>query len=280
VKHGIGIQQGRLSPRRDGRLQAFPHAAWQAEFGVAARLGFDAIEWLFEADRAQDNPVTSAAGRAEIKRVMAENGVSVRSLCASYFITHRLAGVGAERARENVRALCDLIETCAELGVQRILLPLLEQAAVDTPELRDEIVPNLKQCAALAERHGLILGLEMEIPGADYAALLERIAEPSVRAYYDTGNSTAQGFDISVDVVPLLPRLAAVHIKDRKKHAGSVPVGSGDANFDGFLRTVKRGGFCGDFVFEHFFDADPEGAAGAARGALRERRARAQKEGG
>jgi sugar phosphate isomerase/epimerase len=186
--------------------------------------------------------------------------------------------VGAERARENVRALCDLIESCADLGVKRILLPLLEQAAVDTPELRDEIVPHLKQCAAVAERHGLILGLEMEIPGADYAALIERIAEPSVRAYYDTGNSTAQGFDISLDVVPLLPQLAAVHIKDRKKHAGSVPVGSGDANFDGFLRTVKGGGFSGDFVFEHFFEADPEGAARSALGYLRERLALAEKE--
>jgi hexulose-6-phosphate isomerase len=180
--------------------------------------------------------------------------------------------------RENVRCLCDLIEHSAELGVERVLLPLLEQAAVDTPELREEIVRSLKACAPVAERSGVVIGLEMEIAGSDYAALIERVGHPAVRAYYDTGNSTAQGFDIARDVEPLLPRLLAVHVKDRKLRAGSVPVGTGDANFDGFLRTVTRAGFTGDFVFEHFFDADPEGAARSALGYLRERLALAQKE--
>jgi hexulose-6-phosphate isomerase len=118
----------------------------------------------------------------------------------------------------------------------------------------------------------------MEIAGVEYAALLERIGHASVRAYYDTGNSTAQGFDIGADVVPLLPRLCAVHVKDRKLHAGSVPVGSGDANFDGFLRTLAVASCPRNFVFEHYFDEDPEGAARAALGFLRERLARAERE--
>jgi hexulose-6-phosphate isomerase len=277
VKRYIGIQQGRLSPRRDGKLQAFPRGGWQREFSVAARAGFDAIEWLYEADQVEQNPIRSAAGRAEIKQVVAGSGVAVRSVCASYFIVNRLAGESPELSEKNLRGLCELIEWCAEIGAERVLLPLLEGAAVDTPELQGRILKSLEVAAPVAERAGLVLGLEMEIAGADYAALIARAGHPAVRAYYDTGNSTAQGFDIALDVVPLLPVLCAVHVKDRKVRGGSVPIGTGDSNYDGFLRTLAGAGFKGDFVFEHFFDDDPEAAARAALGYLREHLALAGK---
>lgn len=270
MRRYIGIQQGRLSPRLNGKLQAFPHGAWQREFSVAARIGFDAIEWLYETDRSERNPISSAQGRAEIKRVVAGSGVAVRSVCASYFIVNRLAGDSAEQTEKNLRALCELIDECAEIGAQRLLLPLLEGAAVDTPELQRRVLESLEVAAPLAARAGLVLGLEMEIAGADYAALIERAAHPAVRAYYDTGNSTAKGFDIALDVKPLLPLLCAVHVKDRKVGGGSVAIGSGDANYDGFLRTLAAAQFAGDFVFEHFFDRDPEGSARAALRYLRE----------
>jgi sugar phosphate isomerase/epimerase len=71
--------------------------------------------------------------------------------------------------------------------------------------------------------------------------------------------------------------LCAVHVKDRKVHGGSVPIGSGDTNYDGFLRTLAGANFTGDFVFEHFFENDPEAAARAALGYLREHLALAEK---
>jgi hexulose-6-phosphate isomerase len=268
--------QGRLSPRPAGKLQAFPQASWQAEFSIAARLGFDAIEWIFEADRALDNPISSAAGRAEMRRVSRSSGVSIRSLCADYFMVHRLAGDGASNVRDSVRVLCELVETCAELGAERILLPLLETSAVDSPALQDEIVDSLQRAAPVAARCGVVLGLEMEIPGIDYAGLIGRVGRPSVRAYYDTGNSTAQGYDIASDIAPLLPVLFAVHVKDRKVRGSSVEVGTGDTNFDGFLRALARSGFSGDFLLQHYFELEPERSARAALAYLREHLALAE----
>ena len=150
MKRYIGIQQGRLSPRRDGKLQSFPRGAWQREFSIAGRIGFDAIEWLYEADQAEQNPISSAEGRAEIRRVVAGSGVAVRSVCASYFIVNRLAGDSAERTEKNVRDLCSLLEQCAEIGAQRLLLPLLEGAAVDTPELQRRVLKSLEVAAPVA----------------------------------------------------------------------------------------------------------------------------------
>lgn len=260
----IGIMQGRLSPRPADRLQAFPHASWRREFDVAARLGFDAIEWIFEAERVEDNPLASAAGRAEIRRAVAESGVAVRSVCGDYFMKHRLAGDGTDATRKNRSALLAVIEATRDIGAERILLPLLETSAVNTPELVSEVQASLTFAADDAARSQVVLGLELEIEGHAYRAVIDGVGHPSVRAYYDTGNSTAQGFDVGTDIVPLLDVLHAVHVKDRKRGGGSVPLGTGDTNFRTFFGALARHGFQGDVLLQHYFDEDPEGAALAA----------------
>jgi L-ribulose-5-phosphate 3-epimerase len=110
------------------------------------------------------------------------------------------------------------------------------------------------------------LALEMEIPGKDYAAFIERCAHPCVKACYDTGNSAAQGFPIASDVVPVLPRLHAVHVKDRRVGGTSQPLGKGDADLRGFFRVLRNHGYGEDIVLQHYFGDD---FLGDARDSLR-----------
>lgn len=256
--------QGRLSPRPNDRLQAFPHGIWQREFECAKKLGFSAIEWIFEAPRVEENPLSSSAGQTEIRNLAEDTGLAVRSVCADYFMLRRLAGDGADATRKNRDALLVLIEAAAAIGAERILIPLLESSRVDTPELRAEVRESLAGCAERAKKCGIVLGLEMEVAGSEYRALIDSVGHTAVRAYYDVGNSTAQGFDVATDVLPLLDVLHAVHIKDRRCGGSSVPLGTGDSNFLGFFRALRASDFCGDLLLQHYFEGDPEGAARAA----------------
>lgn len=253
----IGIMQGRLSPRPADRIQAFPRASWENEFSLAAAIGFDAIEWIFEAPEHAENPLVSASGRHEIRRAVADSGVRVLSVCGDYFMVRRLAGTSERPRDENIEELRRLIDAAAEIGAERILLPLLEEASLGEPTLSAQAAEALGLCAPQAEACGVELGLEMEIPGEQYRTFVERCAHPAVRAYYDTGNSTAQGLDIAVDVVPLLPLLAAVHVKDRLVCGTTRPLGTGAANFRGFFAALARARFSGDFVLQHYFDGEP-----------------------
>jgi L-ribulose-5-phosphate 3-epimerase len=257
----IGIMQGRLSPRPPDRLQAFPHESWRNEFDTAARLGLAAIEWIFEAPRAEENPILTSAGRARIRQAVSDSGVVVRSVCADYFMVHRLAGEGREAVRKNRTALLALIEAAEAIDAERILIPLLETSAVDTDELKREVQESLAEVADRAAECEIVLGLELEISGVEYRALIDGVGHPAVKAYYDVGNSTAQGFDVATDVEPLLDVLHAVHLKDRRRGGSSVPFGEGDTNFRGFFRVLARRGFRGDLLMQHYFDRDPEGAA-------------------
>lgn len=254
----IGVMQGRLSPRPEGKLQEFPWRSYREEFAKAARLGLHSIEWIFEASRFEENPLWTEAGREEIRELTAQSGVRVQSVCADYFMVHRLAGESSLELSQNRDVLADLIVAANAVGADRILIPLLETSAVGSLELQREVVVSLRGAVEIAERYGVTLGIEMEIPGPEYAKLVQSVGSPRVRAYYDTGNSTAQGADIADDIVPLLPLLHAVHIKDRVRGGGSKPLGTGDTNFQGFFPALLRAGFRGDFVLQHYFDAQPE----------------------
>lgn len=260
-QHRIGVMQGRLSPRPEHRLQAFPHQTWPEEFARGKRLGFSYLEWIYEADRGPENPITSRAGRAAIRACALSSGLPVGSVCADYFMIHRLSGGTAQARALHARALSELVRWTRELGATRILLPLLETSAVGTPELVCEVTESIQLVCPALDEHEVTLGLEMEIPGAEYAAVIAGIGHPKVRAYYDTGNSTAQGFDIATDVAPLLPVLEAVHLKDRSVGGTSQPFGCGSANFAGFFSVLRAAGYGGDFLTQHYFDAEPEASA-------------------
>ena len=266
----IGVMQGRLSPRPESRLQAFPHQTWPEEFAHAKRLGFSYLEWIYEAERAQENPIASRAGRAAIRACMAESGLPVGSVCADYFMIHRLAGGTAAERIEHAGALSELVRWTRELGATRILLPLLETSSLPTPELVREATESIAQVCPALEAYDVTLGLEMEIPGEDYAAVIRGVGHSHVRAYYDTGNSTAQGLDIASDIRPLLPLLEAVHLKDRQVAGASQPFGRGAANFTGFFAVLADAGYAGDFLTQHYFDVDPEASAAHSLAFVRE----------
>jgi sugar phosphate isomerase/epimerase len=249
--------QGRLSPRPVSRLQAFPHETWPEEFAQAKQLGFSYLEWIYEAERASENPIASGAGRSAIRACAAATGLPVGSVCADYFMVQRLAGGSAQARAENADALRELVYWTRELGASRILLPLLETSAVGTPALVREVTESIQSVTSALEACDVVLGLEMEIPGSDYAAVIRGIGHAKVRAYYDTGNSTAQGFDIARDILPLLPLLEAVHLKDRKAFGASQPFGQGAANFPEFFQVLASAGYRGDFLTQHYFDAEP-----------------------
>ncbi|MEZ4231134.1 MAG: sugar phosphate isomerase/epimerase family protein [Polyangiaceae bacterium] len=258
-KSVIGVIQGRLSPRPADRLQAFPVDCWWKEFEAAAELGIPAIEWIVEADSWNENPLLFPGGNELVRRVSESTGVQVRSICADHVMVHKIAGVGESERRQNVAAFQHIIGAAAQVGARRILVPLLETSALETEAQKEQARRSLREAGEMARACGIVLGLEMDIPGHAYAAFIRSVAHPAVRAYYDTGNSGAQGYDIATDVVPLLPMLEAVHVKDRELHGGSRMLGEGAANLRGFLQTLAAANFHGDFTLQSWFGDDPRG---------------------
>lgn len=254
-RYPLGIVQGRLSPPDPRRLQAFPRASWEEEFPRARSCGFDGIEWLFEAERFEDNPLWKEAECERIRRLGSEF-VPVMSVCADYFMVYPLfRGPAADRAG-SLAVLRSLIARAASVGARTILIPVLEEAELRDGGEADALVDVLRMCLPILDQHGVSLGLEMELPAKEYLALVGRCASPRIGAYYDTGNAAARGYDVAADLETLAPVLVGIHIKDRRLRGPSVPLGEGAVRFADAFSAFARIGYRGPLVLQTAFGAD------------------------
>lgn len=237
-KNPIGILQGRLSHSYDGRVQFFP-LDWQMEFRLASDLGFASIEWLVDWPDWKENPILAPQLAKRILQIVAETGVSVNSICADYFMKYRLAG---PEGKESGLMAVQLVHAADRFTRQKlILIPLLEDNAYPTDEEQSEVIANLTPAIREAERLGVRIGFETEMPITKLIPFLDRFASHSVGVYYDIGNCTSYGFDCPSDLLTLGKRVFGVHIKDRKAgSAQSVMLGAGDANLSGCLAALKE----------------------------------------
>jgi len=96
--HLIGIMQGRLVPKVDGRIQAFPRDRWRDEFAIAGDLGYDGLELTIEMASWETHPIRSAAGRAEQARLAADAGQVLMGLCCDVFMERPLVSEDADTA--------------------------------------------------------------------------------------------------------------------------------------------------------------------------------------
>lgn len=245
--------QGRLSPPVPGRLQAFPWSSWEEEFSRARACGFDIVEWLFEADRYEQNPIWTRTGVERIGRHIADTGIQLRSVCADYFMAHPFFRVTEQERAQSVAVLTGLVARAATVGVRTILLPVLEASEIRTDLEKVQLLDSLAEPLTLAAAHGIRLGLETELPASEYRDLVEQGNHPALGVYYDTGNAAAKGYDIAADIRTLKPFLCGVHIKDRGHGGPSVLLGQGAADFESFFHVLAEVVYTGPLVLQTAF---------------------------
>jgi L-ribulose-5-phosphate 3-epimerase len=255
----IAIMQGRLSAPRD-RMQSFPWGEWEREFEHAQALGMDGIEWLFEYDRWEENPILSSAGRGSTRTLIAQTGVSVSSVCATYFMAKPLFQLDEEARRQSINILSELIVRTAEIGARTVLIPLLEVSRLHTAADRDLLLNSLKDPLEIAAQYAVMLGIEAELPTSQYLALVTLKPHKNLGIYYDVGNATAAGYNTAHDLSAFGRHLVGVHLKDRRLNGPNVPFGEGDTDFVAVGAALKRINYSGPLVLEsasgvHYLDA-------------------------
>lgn len=250
----IGIMQGRLSPPVDGRIQAFPKATWREEFAKAQACGLDLIEWIFEADEWEKNPLFSEP--QEVHRLSRHHGVNVVSLCADYFMDLPLIRVSKADQEIRVDMLGKVIERAGQLGVAYLGIPFVDASAIKTDEELGEVVRCLRGCLPLAERVGVQLALETSLDPPMFTELLAWLDHPNVKVNYDIGNSASLGYDTREEIEAYGKRIATIHVKDRKRGGGTVPLGTGDADFDATFAALAGASYQGPFILQAARDGE------------------------
>lgn len=258
----IGFMQGRLSPKVNGKIQAFPWAHWREEFVLAQAAGFGLMEWTLDAERLYENPLMTREGRAEIAALKSRHGVEIDSLTGDFFMQapfHKAAGDGRERCLRDLRAVC---EACAKLGIRFLVIPLVDAGRIETPEQEADVQRTLTLMQPELDKLGVSIVFE-----SDYAprALARFIAGlgPAFGINYDIGNSASLGFDPVEEINAYGARIRNVHVKDRVRNGTTVPLGTGNADFPAVFDALCRARYSGNYILQTARAAD-----GDHRGAL------------
>lgn len=246
----IGIMQGRLGPPVEGRFQSFPRGRWREEFPRAAEAGLDCIEWIHDGFGLEENPLATGDGPALLQELSRRHGIGIHSVCADYFMDHLLLRGSADERREHRGTLLRLIERCFGMGIERIVLPFVDSSSLAGEGERDALVALLPDLLDATASTPVELHLETDLGPSDFARLLERIEHPRVRVNYDSGNSSGLGYSPREEFAAYGPRVGSVHIKDRVKGGGTVPLGSGDARFDELADALAATGYRGDYILQ------------------------------
>jgi L-ribulose-5-phosphate 3-epimerase len=246
----LGVMQGRLVPPEDGRFQSFPRQRWRDEFALAAAAGLDTIEWIWDAYGENENPLGTDAGIGEMQRLCGVHRVAIESICADWFMDFPLVGLDAATAQNRWRRLEWLMDRGAQLGINRIVVPFVDAAAMRTVDDAAAVAAGIGALAGVIERTGVELHLETSLPADQFAALLARLAHPGIKVNYDSGNSASLGYRPREEFAAYGARVGSLHLKDRRRGAGTVPLGDGDTDFTGLFEALAVHHYRGDFILQ------------------------------
>ena len=250
----LGVMQGRLLPKFQGRYQAHPVGYWQKEFSIASELGLDYIEFILDYNDLDLNPLISKTGINEIRDVVQKSGVGIRSVCADYFMEAPLHALSAVAANQSKVLLKKLLENGKELGLKDIVIPCVDQSSLQDQDSQERLVEALSPFLALAEKTDINLALETDLSPIKFLNLLKRFDSSKITVNYDTGNSASLGFDPIEEFAAYGDRISDIHIKDRKLHGSSVILGTGDTDFNSFFKALNTITFNGPFIMQVYRD--------------------------
>lgn len=247
----VGLMQGRLTPSLGRGIQFFPFEEWRNEFETAKSISIPHIDFIFDLERFEENPLWTKGGIEKIKESVRKTGVGIHYICADFFMRLPFFRGSKESREKSLGVLRKLLSAAPEIGAHTLELPFLDNSSIKTLEEEDCLVEGLRRCFDCLENRGAMkIALETDLPPFRFLSLLKKIAHPSVKAVYDSGNSASLGYDPRGEIENLAPFLSHIHMKDRKLKGNTVPLGTGDTNFDAMFKTLAEVGFQGDFILQ------------------------------
>ena len=245
----IGIMQGRLSPRIDGKIQAYPASTWQKEFEIAQEIGYAAIEWIIEKP-VETNALMTDSGKAEIKKIIASTGVRIDYVCADIFMQQPLVRMTKDTKSQNKEYLSAILKNAKEVGAIGVEIPFVDNSSIKSENEKLEFIDVMQDAFKLAKDLDLKLSLETDLPPIEFRELLESIDLDHVQANYDIGNSASLGFDPREELEAYGLKILNVHVKDRKLGSTTVPLGTGNANINFVLQKLQEIGYRGGLTMQ------------------------------
>lgn len=214
---------------------------------------------------------------AEVAQASTASGVAISAVSGTYNMIHPDPAVRAA----GLARLAVLIARARDMGTGMVTLCTGTRDAQDqwrhhpdngSAEAWRDLLAEMAKACALADAHGIRLGIEPELANVVNGAaaarrLIDTLQSPALAIVLDPANlfEVAAPDDrrrIIAGAVDLLgDRIAMAHAKDRDAAGGFVAAGRGVVDFPDFIARLRAAGFSGDLVTHGLTAAEAPGVA-------------------
>jgi L-ribulose-5-phosphate 3-epimerase len=251
----FGVMQGRLTEPRGRGIQFFPFDNWKDEFKIASEIGLDELEFIFDHDDYENNPLWNKKGAGEIKEIKKDTGININSICFDYFMRRPFFNAASIENKknlyqENKMFLEKMIETSKDLDIKLIEIPLVDDSSIRNHQKKEMFKDFLLEILRNQNHKDIFLGLETDFPPYEFKQFIDSFESPLVKANYDTGNSSALGYNVREEIAVLGELIFNIHIKDRIFKGGTVELGKGDVDFKEFFKSIKNINYSGSLILQ------------------------------
>lgn len=224
-------------------------------FDLTKQIGADGVEvdmGSLGQRETFDNKLTDPELQKQFLAKARELNLEICSIAMSGFYAQSLAD------RPTVpRMVQDCVDTMKALNVKTAFLPLGVQGdLVKKPELRPKIVARLKEIAPIAEKAGVVIGLETALDAEGEIKLLDDIGSPAFKIYYNFANAVQNNRSLVKELLRLgKDRICQIHCTDED---GVWLQDDPKINMQNVKEALDKMGWSGWLVIERSRDAkDP-----------------------
>ena len=158
--------------------------------------------------------------------------------------------VGGASGAELQKDFLAIVEACSQVGIEMIVVPLVDNGRLDTRDQENALVDFLLHQVAFFKSRGVCIIFESDFVPAELARFIKRLPVDTFGINYDIGNSAALGYSPSEEFVAYGERIVNVHVKDRVLGGTTVPLGTGNAQFEIVFTELARQGYKGKFILQ------------------------------
>jgi len=238
----------------------------------ASELGYKAVELMGKGPHL--SPLRTSPNQwREIRETAEASGIEVATIAGYTDFTAGATAAEVPFVEMQLAYVENLARMARELGAKIVRV---FTGYTTTPEAYqgdwEKCVRAIRECAALAETHGVMLGVQNHHDvgvGVDaYEEFLDDVAHPNCRAMYDPWSAALQGADLRGSARRMAPRMVQttladyvrlpryeympglINYKELPAMVRAVPLGEGFVDLEAFFAGLKEGGFSGYVAYE------------------------------
>jgi sugar phosphate isomerase/epimerase len=184
-------------------------------FQLAKDIGADGVEVDMGSLGQREtfaNSLTNAANCKMFLDKARELNLGISSIAMSGFYAQSFS----ERTN-TLRLVEDCVDTMHAMDVKIAFLPLgVTSDLLKHPALRPQVVERLKSAGKIAEKAGVVIGVESELPAAEQNKLLDEVNSPAIKICFNFADAIQNDRDLIAELKMLgANRICEIHATEQ-----------------------------------------------------------------